>query len=283
LAFGTERREPLGSFPSSRGGLTAAIALGVPLGAFVGERLGWRMTFVGVDLLSAIAATGVAKGLPRGVGAAMAQASLAERARAVRNPRVAQTLAVTTAWASGTYAVYTYIAPLLHSTTSLRGSQVGEALFMWGVAAGVGLLISGRATDRFGSNVVLSVSLTGLILALSSIALIANLVAPARAVVPMLVAVTLWGTSAWAFFPAQQTRLIEIVGVPGVPVGLSLNASFMYLGFSLGATLGSFSLSRMGPKDLGFVGAACELVALSLLVKNQLRDARSRRIISAAR
>ena len=30
------------------GGLTAAIALGVPLGALVGERFGWRMTFIGV-------------------------------------------------------------------------------------------------------------------------------------------------------------------------------------------------------------------------------------------
>src|SRR5882724_2386231 len=99
------------------GGLTAAIALGVPLGAFVGDRLGWRMTFVGVAVLSAIAASGVAKGLPRGVGAAMVSASLSERAQAVRRPRVAQTLAVTTAWASGTYAVYTYVAPLLYSAT----------------------------------------------------------------------------------------------------------------------------------------------------------------------
>jgi predicted MFS family arabinose efflux permease len=265
------------------GGLTAAIALGVPLGAFVGDRLGWRMTFVGVAVLSAIAATGVAKGLPRGVGAALVSASLSERARAVRNPRVAETLAVTTAWASGTYAVYTYVAPLLYSATPLRGSQIGVALFMWGVAAGIGLLVSGHATDRLGSRVVLSVSLTGLIVGLAGLSIITNLVAPARAEVPVLAAVALWGVSAWAFFPAQQTRLIEIVGVPGAPVGLSLNASFMYLGFSLGAALGSFSLLHMSPKNLGFVGAACELLALTLLVANQLRDARSRsrRVISA--
>src|SRR5712671_327238 len=53
------------------GGLTAAIALGVPLGAVVGERFGWRMTFVGVGVLSAIATAGVAHGLPRGVGSAL--------------------------------------------------------------------------------------------------------------------------------------------------------------------------------------------------------------------
>jgi len=36
-------------------GLTVAIAIGVPLGAVVGNRLGWRMTFVGVAVMSAAA------------------------------------------------------------------------------------------------------------------------------------------------------------------------------------------------------------------------------------
>lgn len=258
------------------GGLTAAIALGVPLGAFVGDRLGWRMTFVGVGVLSAIAAAGLVKGLPLGVGAAMVSASLRDRVRAVRNPRIARTLAVTTVWASGSYAVYTYVAPLLYSATPLRGSQIGLALFTWGLAAGLGLFVSGNATDRFGSSVVLRASLTALILGLAGLAGVANVVAPARAVVPVLATMALWGMSSWAFFPAQQTRLIEIVGVPSAPVALSLNASFMYLGFSLGAALGSFSLLHVGPRDLGFVGATCEVAALTLLLVNQARDARLR-------
>ncbi len=256
------------------GGLTAAIALGVPLGAVVGERFGWRMTFVGVGALSAVAAAGLAQGLPRGVGAAMVSASLGDRVRAVRNPRVARTLVVTTVWASGSYAVYTYVAPLLYSATPLRGSQIGLALFTWGLAAGFGLFVSGNATDRLGSGLVLRASLTSLVLGLAGLAVVANVVAPARAVVPVLAAMALWGMSSWAFFPAQQTRLIEIVGVPSAPVALSLNASFMYLGFSLGAALGGFALLHVGPRHLGFVGAACELAALTLLLVNQARDAR---------
>ncbi|HWZ90003.1 MAG TPA: MFS transporter, partial [Polyangiaceae bacterium] len=156
------------------GGLTAAIALGVPLGALVGERLGWRMTFVGVGVLSAIAAAGLARGLQRGVGASMVSASLRDRVRAVRNPRVARSLAVTTLWATGSYAVYTYVAPLLYGATPLRGSQIGLALFTWGVAAGIGLFVSGNATDRFGTKVVLRGSLTTLIFALAGLAVVAN-------------------------------------------------------------------------------------------------------------
>jgi predicted MFS family arabinose efflux permease len=266
------------------GGLTAAIALGVPLGAWVGERLGWRMTFAGVGVLSAIAAAGLARGLPRGVGASTVSASLGDRVRAVRNPRVARTLAVTTFWATGSYAVYTYVAPLLYGATPLRGSQIGLALFTWGVAAGIGLFVSGNATDRFGTKVVLRGSLTSLILALAGLAVVANVVAPAAALLPVLAAMALWGMSSWAFFPAQQTRFIELVGIPSAPVALSLNASFMYLGFSVGAALGGFSLLHVGPRNLGFVGAVCELAALTLLLANQARDvgSHSEGVVSAS-
>jgi len=257
------------------GGLTAAIALGVPIGAFVGDRFGWRMTFVAVGALSAIASTGLVRGLQRAVGAALVSASLRDRARVVRNPCVARALALTTVWASGSYAVYTYVAPILYSTTLLQGPAIGLALFTWGLAAGAGLFVSGNATDRFGTEIVRRVSLAGLILGLGGLAVIANVVTPERALVPMLAVMVLWGMSGWAFFPAQQARLIEIAGVPSASVALSLNASFMYFGFSLGAALGSFSLVHMNPRHLGFVGAACELVALTLLLVSQAIDKRS--------
>jgi len=41
------------------GGLTVAIALGVPLGAVVGAHFGWRTTFIGVALLAALAVVGL--------------------------------------------------------------------------------------------------------------------------------------------------------------------------------------------------------------------------------
>jgi predicted MFS family arabinose efflux permease len=118
-------------------------------------------------------------------------------------------------------------------------------------------------------------SLTSLILALAGLAVVANVVAPAAAVLPVLAAMALWGMSSWAIFLAQQTRFIELVGVPSAPVALSLNASFMYLGFSLGAALGGFSLLHVGVRNVGFVSAICDLAALTLLLVNQAQDVRS--------
>jgi predicted MFS family arabinose efflux permease len=65
--------------------------------------------------------------------------------------------------------------------------------------------------------------------------------------------------------------LIGIVGLARASVILSLNASFMYLGFALGAVLGSLTLLRGGVADLGVVGAACVLAAYVLFLATNRR------------
>jgi predicted MFS family arabinose efflux permease len=75
-----------------------------------------------------------------------------------------------------------------------------------------------------------------------------------------------WGFTAWGFFPAQQSRLLDIAGLNVAPIILSLNASFMYLGFALGATAGSITLSYGVVADLGTVAAAFVLGSLSLFL-----------------
>jgi SnoaL-like protein len=89
---------------------------------------------------------------------------------------------------------------------------------------------------------------------------------PAAARAAILLAITLWGLSAWAFFPAQQARLISIAGVNVAPGALSLNASFQFLGFSTGAALGSLTMANASPLALGWVGASCVLGALALVL-----------------
>ena len=78
-------------------------------------------------------------------------------------------------------------------------------------------------------------------MAFASLPLSATFLSKSVAVGPVLVAIVVWGVSAWSFFPAQQTRLICNAGIVGAPVALSLNGSFMFLGFSLGVALGPVS------------------------------------------
>jgi predicted MFS family arabinose efflux permease len=248
------------------GGITVAIALGVPLGAVIGNAVGWRMTFVGVAGLSIVAAIGLAAGLPRGVGAGMAATTLHQRLDVLRLPGVLTTLLVTTLWAIGGYTVYTYIAPVMAATVGISGEAIGYVLFLWGAAAGVGLMLGGNATDKIGADFVVGVCLPLTALALIGLSAAALFLSPAMALIPVLLAVALWGMTHWAFWPGQQARLIAVTGLKGAPVALSLNASFMYLGFSLGAMLGSFTLLRGTVADLGLVGGACILASLALFL-----------------
>jgi predicted MFS family arabinose efflux permease len=248
------------------GGASLAMAIGVPLGAVVGHWFGWRMTFAGVAVLGSVATAGLLAGLPARVGAGIVTATLADSVRVVRQPRVSPALFVTTICAVGTYAVYTFVASYVTSATSLRGAQVGYALFLWGVSAGVGLMIGGRSTDKFGVRRVICATIAMLALALASLSAFSHWIPSDVALIPILLAISLWGVSTWAFFPAQQTRLIEIAGIKLAPIVLSLNASFTYMGFSLGAALGAFALVRTGITSLGWVGAACEMIGLVLFL-----------------
>jgi predicted MFS family arabinose efflux permease len=91
---------------------------------------------------------------------------------------------------------------------------------------------------------------------------------------PLLLAVIGWGVAHWAFYPAQQTTLVGVAGAKAATIVLSLNASFMYFGFSLGAGLGTLTLTYGKVIDLGLVSAASMVAALALsLVNGRRRDA----------
>ena len=244
------------------GGVSVAVALGVPLGALIGDRFGWRLNFAAVGVLALIATAGLLSGLPRDFAGHLPIASLRERLDVARQPAVFLALLSTMLWATGAYAVYTYLASFLERAAGITGSTVSAVLFMWGLAAVVGLRLGGRLNDRFGHLPVIVTSLSLLALAFFSLSMSAILLPPAAARAPIFLAIALWGVSAWSFFPAQQARLIGIAGVKVAPVALPLNASFQFLGFSAGAALGSLTLANASPLALGFIGASCVAAAL---------------------
>jgi len=249
------------------GGLSLAIALGVPAGAVLGGALGWRATFASVAVLSALAVAGLLAGLPRGIGSGLATASLRQRIATAAQPAVLVTLLVTTLWAMASYTTYTYLAPLLDAATIVHGPAIGFVLFGWGVSAAIGLAISGPAVDRKGPRAVILPALAASTTAFILISLAAHLLGKQLAILPIALAIAAWGVAHWAFYPAQQTTLVGVAGVAAAPVALSLNASFMYLGFSLGAALGSLTLHYSSLTNLGFVSALCAGAALALAYK----------------
>ena len=166
------------------GGISLAVALGVPVGALIGTHFGWRTTFVAVGALASAALVGLLIGLPRDVGGGLTSATLQERIAVAVQPAALRTLLVTTLWAMGGYTVYTFIAPYLAAATGIEGGAIGGVLFLWGGAAFAGLLTSGFLTDRLGARRVTVVVLPTMALALLSLSASAHFLAASQAMLP---------------------------------------------------------------------------------------------------
>jgi predicted MFS family arabinose efflux permease len=248
------------------GGSSIAVALGVPLGAIIGHAMGWRMTFACVGILASLAVAGLTFGFPRGVGAGIGAATLRERLAVIRQPPVLAALLVTVIWGTGVYTVYSYLVPYLTRVVGVDDSHIGLALFIWGCAAVTGLFTGGAINDRLGARAVILPALALLALAFAGLSFVPSLAGGKILLGYVVAAIIVWGVAGWGFFPAQQARLIAIAGLKVAPIALSLNASSMYLGFSLGAALGSITLIYASVTSLGWVAALCQVAALALML-----------------
>jgi predicted MFS family arabinose efflux permease len=101
---------------------------------------------------------------------------------------------------------------------------------------------------------------------------------PTVAIVVLPVVLMIWSGAGWAGHPSQMSRLAAMAPEAAVRSRLSLNASALYIGIAAGAALGQQVLRHGASWQLGFVGAACELGALGLLlIATQRRKAAARK------
>lgn len=254
------------------GGMTLALVFGVPLGAMLGNEFGWRMTFGGVSGLAAIATAGLMAGLPHGIGRHMAVVTLRERIAVAGRPDILLALLVTMLWSMGAFTIYTYLAPYLAAAIGIDDPAISIVLLLWGIAAAIGVFAGGALGDRLGHKPMVVMTLAILTATFASLSFLPMAMQPARALAPVIVAIIIWGLAAWAFYPAQLSRLFNLSGPTHAPVALSLNASFLNLGLSSGALLGSITLAQGSAIDLGWVGATCEALALAILLASMRRE-----------
>ncbi|MBW9118214.1 MFS transporter [Rhizobium cauense] len=245
------------------GGMTIAIALGLPLGSIIGHAFGWRSTFLMVAAMGAAAIIGILAGVGRDAGAHMTIASLGERIGVIRQAPVLELLSVTLFWSMGAYTAYPYIAPYLSQTLGFADSGIAATVTLWGVFAALDVFTGGALNDRFGSLKVAKLSLIALALSFAALA-VATILPGMGAVLLALLAVAGWGFSVWFFFPAQMARLIVAGGQSHASVALSLNTSTMYLGFSIGSAIGAGIIAIGNVWMIGAAAAVMELSALAL-------------------
>ncbi|MFI5469268.1 MFS transporter [Streptomyces cacaoi] len=252
-------------------GLTVANVLGVPFGALVGERWGWRATFWAITGIGVVAAVAIAVLVPgwagaadrphpsEGSGPATGRADeLRSQLRAFRSTQVRLTLAATALGYGGMFGAFSYLAYTFTRVTGFSSTDVAWLLVVYGSGLVVGNIVGGRAADR-NRDLTLIASLAGLAVTLTGFGLLAA--NPAASVV----LVFLTGLFGFASVPGMITRVTD--HARGVPLAAGANVSASNIGNALGAWLGGFAISAgLGYRAPLYAGAAIVLSGLAVMI-----------------
>ncbi|MFD4583585.1 MFS transporter [Streptomyces sp. NPDC058434] len=246
-------------------GLTVANVVGVPLGTFIGQSIGWRATFLIVAGLGVLGLAGVARLVPeqpRPEGV-----RLRHEMAAFRNVQVLLAMAMTVLGFGGVFAAITYITPMMTEVAGFADSSVTWLLVLFGLGMVGGNLIGGKFADR-ALMPLLYVSLGALALVLALFTVTAqNKIAAA-------VTIVLVGGLGFATVPPLQKRVLDQAsGAPTLASAVNIGA--FNLGNALAAWLGGIVIAAgLGFTAPNWVGA---LLAGSALVLAVLSSALERR------
>lgn len=249
------------------GGLSIANVLGVPLGAFLGENLGWRSAFWAVGAASAVALAGVATMIPR-IPLPDEKPQLKRELTIYRDRQVWLSIVLTALAAGGVFCAFSYLAPLLTDVAGLDSGWVPTVLALFGIGALVGTMIGGRVADAHLFGVLLS-GIAASTVFLAALALFASNQAA------VIVLSFLLGLSAFYTAPALNARMFNVAGAAPTLAGATTTAAF-----NLGNTGGPWLGGTVIDLDFGFeatawAGAAMTVLALVTVVLS-LRLQRSR-------
>ncbi len=241
-------------------GLTVALVTGVPLGTFIGQHFGWRETFLAVSALGVLAFVGSLLFVPRDLHHG-APATLRQQVAVLAQPRLLLVYAMTALGYGGTFAAFTFLAPILQQIGGFSAGAVGLVLLVYGVSVAAGNLWGGRLADRRGPVAALKL-IFGL---LALVLLVLGFTAANKWLV--LLTVLAWGAVAFGNVPGLQVYVVrqaQRVAPEAVDVASGLNIAAFNLGIAGGAWLGGQVVAHLGLIHTTWVGALVVLGALAL-------------------
>jgi len=136
-----------GAFSLFIGGITVANLLGLPAGTAIGVEYGWRITFLSVAVLGAIAALVLVLRLPKAEETLEARPSFRAQVAELRHQQVWLSYATIALVMVGNLAWGTYQTAAMIEIVGIDPQQVWIYLLVGGVGAVLGIYLGGRGTD----------------------------------------------------------------------------------------------------------------------------------------
>ncbi len=245
-------------------GLTLANVLGVPLGTALGQVAGWQMPFWVVAVLGVFSLIGLWRVMPSGHDEE--KTDLRAEIGQLRNAGLWASLSTTMLFSAATFALFTYVAPLLEDVTHLSPQGITWTLFLIGLGLTIGNYIGGRLADWS-----LGTALTGIFLVLAVVSSIVRWTSPS--LIPVEINLFLWAMVSFAAVPGLQVNVM-VFGKAAPNLAATLNIGAFNLGNALGAWVGGSVISAgFGLQAVPLAAGALALTAV-LAMRVTLRLAR---------
>jgi predicted MFS family arabinose efflux permease len=234
-------------------GQPIALAVGVPLGTWLGTLFDWRGVFWIMSALSLVLFVWVRLKVPDFAGQSARQRLPIRRIFLM--PGIRPVLLALFAWILAHNILYTYIAPFLSSVG--LGHQVDVVLLFFGVACVAGIWLTGLLVDRRLRTLTL-LSLAGF--ALASLALGFS----GGSAIAVLLGIAAWGLTFGGAPTLLQTALADAAG-DGADVAQSMLVTVFNLAVAGGGLAGGLLLERAGAPSFPWAMAVLALFGMSVV------------------
>ena len=241
-------------------GLTVATITGVPIGTFIGNTLGWRLSFfflvaLGlVGLITNIILVPNELPLPK-------PTSVKGIWKILKQPQLLLILLITALGYGATFPVYTYLTTILNKNMNWSQNAIVVILIFYGVAVAIGNTLGGKWANKRPLPALLKM-FVGLGVALVVMRFFINLHFLG------LLAVMLLGLFAFMNVPGLQLYIVQLAEkyTPNeVPLASALNISAFNVGITLGSTIGGQAVAHSQLVNTPWLGVAMLVVDVLLI------------------
>lgn len=252
------------------GGLTIAVAAGVPIATVIGQRLGWPMSYWFVAAVGLISLVAMAATLPRKIDIPPA-GSLIEQVKVLGSGRLLIAFGMNFCAWGGTFVAFAYLPSILAEITGFGPNGVAWMLALYGTSVIVGNFLGGRISDK---KVVPALAL--MLGAQAAVLLIFTFTAPSM--IGSILTLGVLGGLMFCNVPGLALYVVQLAMRyrPGnVDIASTINVSAANAGIALGAIIGGLvAESRLGLGATPWVGAIMVGVGLLLTLWSGWLDKR---------
>lgn len=242
-------------------GLTVATITGVPIGTFIGNTFGWRLSFF---FLVALGLVGLITNIilvPNKLPLPKPTSALGIW-KILKQPQLLLILLITALGYGATFPIYTYLTTVLNKNMGWSEGAIVVILIFYGVAVAIGNTLGGKWANKRPLSALLKM-FVGLGVALIVIRLAINMHFMG------LMAVLLLGLFAFMNVPGLQLYIVQLAEkyTPNeVPLASALNISAFNVGITLGSTAGGQAVAHGQLLNTPWIGIIMLLVSIVLIV-----------------